>query len=105
MKSVKTEKGNIKIWLNPGLMLSVDDNTDLSAIMYRNGIFRKWKIVDESTSLEDLLLVQTKLMESVNKSFRIVGGVIEDFKVPVYGAWARGEVRRLLILMKKKSKF
>ncbi len=99
MKSVKTEKGNIKIWLNPGLMLSVDDNEDLSAIMYRNGIFSKWKIVDESTSRQDLLLVQAKLIDSANKSFRIKGGVIENYMVYAIRTMAEREVRSLIMTL------
>jgi len=84
-----------RIWLDPGVMISLDPD-DISAVFYRKGFFSGWKIINESTTFQDLEMINEKVRSSWGKSIRVVGKLFQQDEPDRYRVMALsllGEIR------------
>lgn len=79
MKTFRSEISKPRIWIDPGVMISLESD-DISAVLYRKGLFSGWKVINESTSPTDVEFTLSKIDQSWGKSIRTMGRIqyLED---------------------------
>ncbi len=81
MKDIGNELRKTLLWLDSGLQVSIDNYNPispipkLSSIMYRRkGLFKKWRVLDLNSTIEDIQLVKEKFDRSAGLSYRVMRG-------------------------------
>lgn len=96
MQTLREEMNKPRMWLDSGIMISIDEEFGISAIMYRRGFFARWKIVTDTTSESDISLIIKKIRASHGKSVRSAGDVVLKNESELYRNLAIKELELFL---------